>query len=67
MSSGDVILRALAFRLSYAVPFPPELVPAHFLADASLYGAIAVALTGSGDASAFRERQDERDHPVQSA
>jgi glucokinase len=43
MSSGDVILRALAFRLGYAVPFPPEIVPARFLNDASLYGAIALA------------------------
>jgi len=46
MSSGDVILHALAFRLGYAVPFPPEIVPARFLNDASLYGAIALALTG---------------------
>jgi glucokinase len=45
MSSGDVILRALVFRLEYAVPFPPELVPARFLNDASLYGAIALALS----------------------
>ncbi len=45
ISSGDVILRALAFRLEYAVPFPPELVPARFLNDASLYGAIALALS----------------------
>ncbi len=27
MRSGDVILRALSFRLEYAVPFPPEIVP----------------------------------------
>ncbi len=45
MRSGDVILQALALRLGYAVPFPPELVPAKFLQDASLYGAIALALT----------------------
>lgn len=44
MRSGDVILHALAFRLGYAVPFPPEIVPARFLNDASLYGAIALAL-----------------------
>ena len=43
MSSGDVILPALSFRLGYAVPFPPEIVPARFLNDASLYGAIALA------------------------
>jgi glucokinase len=51
MSSADVILRALAFRLSYAVPFPPEIVPARFLNDASLYGAIALALAGPGNIS----------------
>jgi len=51
MRSGDVILRALAFRLGYAVPFPPEIVPARFLNDASLHGAIALALTGSLNAS----------------
>jgi glucokinase len=45
MSSGDVILPALAFRLGYAVPFPPEIVSARFLNDASLHGAIALALT----------------------
>ncbi len=45
MSSGDVILPALAFRLGYAVPFPLEIVPARFLNDASLHGAIALALT----------------------
>src|SRR6266704_2377612 len=43
MRSGDVILRALSFRLEYAVPFPPEIVPARFLNDASLQGAIALA------------------------
>jgi len=51
MSSGDVILRALAFRLGYAVPFPPEIVPARFLNDASLHGAIALALLGSVNAA----------------
>src|SRR5579875_2354441 len=45
MHSGDVVISALAFRLGYAVPFPPEIVPARFLNDASLYGAIALALT----------------------
>lgn len=55
MSSGDVILRALAFRLGYAVPFPPEIVPARFLNDASLYGAIALALTDPADAGSLAE------------
>jgi glucokinase len=58
MSSGDVILPALAFRLGYAVPFPPELVSAHFLNDASLYGAIALALTESVNASSLAKTQD---------
>jgi glucokinase len=53
MSSGDVILRALAFRLGYAVPFPPEIVPARFLNDASLHGAIALALTDLVNASSL--------------
>ncbi|MDQ2888069.1 MAG: ROK family protein [Chloroflexota bacterium] len=55
MSSGDVILHALAFRLGYAVPFPPEIVPARFLNDASLHGAIALTLTESVDASSLME------------
>jgi glucokinase len=48
-SSGNVILRALTFRLEYAVPFPPKIVPAKFLSEASLYGAIALALSGTTD------------------
>jgi glucokinase len=47
MSSGDLVLSALSFRLSFAVPFPPEILPASFLNDASLYGAIALALTAA--------------------
>jgi glucokinase len=47
MRSSDVILRALSFRLGYAVPFPPEIVPARFLNDASLYGAIALSISYS--------------------
>ncbi len=58
MSSGDVILRALAFRLGYAVPFPPGIVPARFLNDASLHGAIALALTNPVNARAMAETQD---------
>ncbi|GHO50649.1 ROK family protein [Ktedonospora formicarum] len=45
MNSSSLILDAISSRLAYAVPFPPELVPAHFLSDSSLYGAIALALT----------------------
>ncbi len=60
ISSGDVILRALAFRLEYAVPFPPELVPARFLNDASLYGAIALALSRD-----FYPRERVRDRAME--
>src|SRR5260221_7781394 len=60
ISSGDVILRALAFRLEFAVPFPPELVPARFLNDASLYGAIALALSRD-----FYPRERVRDRAME--
>lgn len=52
-SGGDLILRALTFRQGFSVPFPPEIVPAKFLNDASLYGAIALALTASMRASSL--------------
>ena len=42
--SADVLLPALRERLAAAVPFPPELVPARFDQDASLLGAVALAL-----------------------
>ncbi|MFJ3788465.1 ROK family protein [Kitasatospora sp. NPDC090091] len=44
MAAGPVILRALTGRLARAVPFPPAVRPARFSADASLHGAIALAL-----------------------
>ena len=44
MASADVILPALDERLKLVVPFPPDLVPARFTQDASLHGAIALAL-----------------------
>jgi len=44
MSSADAILGALDRRLSVATPFPPELVPAQFVHDGPLRGAIALAL-----------------------
>ena len=43
MTSGEAILGALGERLRMAVPFPPELVPARFVHDGSLRGAIALA------------------------
>lgn len=45
MTAGERILAALNVRFSFAVPFPPEVVPAKFVKDASLVGAIALALS----------------------
>jgi glucokinase len=42
--SAEVLLPALRDRLAHAVPFPPELVAALFDQNASLLGAIALAL-----------------------
>jgi glucokinase len=44
MSSGERVLAALGRRLELAVPYPPELVPARFVHDAALRGAIALVL-----------------------
>ena len=44
MSRPEVILPAFERRLRAAVPFPPELVPAQFVHDGPLRGAIALAL-----------------------
>ena len=41
--SADVVLPALRKGLAHAVPFPPDLVAAHFTQDAALRGAIALA------------------------
>lgn len=44
MASAAPILHALSARLSQDVPFPPQIAAAHFTQDASLHGAIALAL-----------------------
>ncbi|MFJ4094251.1 ROK family protein [Kitasatospora sp. NPDC089913] len=44
MAAGAVILPALTEHLDRAVPFPPAVLPARFTADASLHGAITLAL-----------------------
>jgi len=44
MGSREVVLEALGRRLRFAVPYPPELVPAHFVEDGALHGAIALVL-----------------------
>jgi len=54
MSAGDRILDALASRLLIAVPFPPQIVAARFVHDASLRGAVALAL-----AAAAQTEQEE--------
>jgi glucokinase len=53
MQSADLILPTLVGRLAAAVPFPPEVVLAHFPTDAPLRGAAALALqTVNGSRSA---------------
>jgi glucokinase len=44
MSQPEMVLPALERRLSVAAPFAPELVPAQFVHDGPLRGAIALAL-----------------------
>ena len=44
MGSSETILPVLAERLRSAVPFPPELVPATFVHDGPLRGAVALAV-----------------------
>ncbi|MEY9938344.1 ROK family protein [Streptacidiphilus sp. MAP5-3] len=46
MASADVILPRLTELIAAATPFPPELRAARFLQDASLHGAVALALDG---------------------
>ncbi len=45
MGSGERILGALATRLRFAVPFPPEVMVARFVHDGALRGAVALALS----------------------
>ncbi|MCW7940524.1 hypothetical protein AAW14_00140 [Streptomyces hygroscopicus] len=44
MAAADTILPALVRAVTQAVPFPPEIRAARFLKDASLHGAVALAL-----------------------
>jgi glucokinase len=44
MNSSDLVLAALRRRVRQAAPFPPEVVPARFVHDAALRGAIALAI-----------------------
>jgi glucokinase len=62
MASADRLLPVLAAQLDRVVPFPPELLVARFTRDASLYGAIALALdaVASEDPSRSRPSSDAR-------
>jgi glucokinase len=57
MSHPDVVLAALGDRVRSAVPFPPQLVPARFIHDGSLRGAIALALDAVAAMSPSEEEQ----------
>lgn len=57
MSSGERILNALVPRLRFAVPFPPEVVPAHFVHDGALRGAVALALAAASSTSTAHEAE----------
>jgi glucokinase len=48
MSQPDVVLEALERRLRLGAPFAPELVPARFIHDGPLRGAVALALDEAG-------------------
>ena len=45
MASADAILPAIGRRLAETLPFPPRVAAAHFTRDASLHGAVALALS----------------------
>ena len=61
MSRPDAVLDALERRLRAAAPFPPELVPAAFVHDGPLRGAIALALDEVAAMSGERDaRRDGR-------
>jgi len=44
MGASDLVLAALRRRVRQAAPFPPEVVPARFVHDAPLRGALALAI-----------------------
>jgi glucokinase len=44
MASAELILPAISRRLVETLPFPPRVATAHFTRDASLHGAVALAL-----------------------
>lgn len=44
MCSADPVLSVLRFKLEHLVPYPPQVVPARFVQDGALQGAIALAV-----------------------
>jgi len=65
MASSDAILPALREHLATHVPFPPRVVPAHFTRDASLHGAVALALDPGFAADVAASRTSvARPHPL---
>ena len=64
MRRSDVILEALERRLRLGAPFAPELVPAQFIHDGPLRGAIALALDEAGVSRAADARGLEADAPA---
>ncbi|PWI41912.1 ROK family protein [Streptomyces sp. ICBB 8177] len=59
MASAERVLPALERRLKESVPFPPDLVPARYVQDSALRGALALAL----DALATARPQPARPEP----
>ena len=64
MASAHTILPVVEAHLRQAVPFPPELVVAHFTQDASLYGAVAMALDAATDPPAHAPVPQYVDSPT---
>lgn len=62
MGAAARVLPTLRRRVTQAVPFPPEIVPAHFTHDAALHGAIALALQAAGTTE--EEHHHEDHHPT---
>jgi glucokinase len=58
--SGDAVLTRVAELVNRAAPFPPTVTVAHFRADASLYGALALAQRGSFERATSRGEGGER-------
>lgn len=55
MHSAELILSVLRFKLGHLVPYPPEIVPAQFIQDGALRGAIALAVRTAAGTAAVRE------------